>query len=84
MTNKLEPVIWEDCSVSVQILHRLYSQGTLVTQLHTATRYCSADFIDVYILIWESLRLGEELFQNYTLASLQNTSPYTDIHREEW
>ena len=67
-----------------KILHRVYSQATLVTQLHTATRYCSADFIDVCILIWGSVRLGEELFQNHILASLQNTSFYRDIHREEW
>lgn len=41
------------------------------------------DLIDVHVLIWRSVRLGEELFQNHTLVSLLNTSPDTAVHRGE-
>lgn len=75
-------------------LGRLPCQCTKSCTRFTDSRLCystphsnqilSADSTDVCILIWGSLSLGEEPFQNHTLASLPNTSPYRDVHGEQW
>lgn len=59
------------------------TQWTL-THVHTACRHCSAHFINVCVLIWGGLRLGDELFQSHTLAGSKAPAAQSRPREERW